>query len=110
MSIIQFTSDNRSIKIIEIGHIVKFTSDNRKGVNMPNHMLVREIIKTETAFPDLHLKIKSARKATNLSIQACADLAEVSRQYWSQLENNRLDAVSIDLIRSIEKVLGAKLI
>jgi transcriptional regulator with XRE-family HTH domain len=77
---------------------------------MPNHMLVREIIKTETAFPNLHLKIKSARKAANLSIQSCADLVDVSRQYWSQLENNRLDAVSIDLIRSIENALGTKLI
>jgi transcriptional regulator with XRE-family HTH domain len=73
-------------------------------------MLVREIIKTETAFPDLHLKIKSAREASKLSIQSCADLVKVSRQYWSQLENNRLEAVSIDLIRSIEDVLGTKLI
>ncbi|WP_373543994.1 helix-turn-helix domain-containing protein [Chamaesiphon sp.] len=90
--------------------IVKFTGDNKTRVNISDRMLVREIVKTETEFPDLHLRIKSAREAAELSIQSCADLAKVSRQYWSQLENNRLDAVSIDLVRAIEDILGTKLI
>ena len=77
---------------------------------MSRQMLVREIIKTETEFPDLHLRIKSAREAADMSITACANAVDVSRQYWSKLENNRLDAISIDLVRQIETTLKVNLI
>jgi transcriptional regulator with XRE-family HTH domain len=73
-------------------------------------MIVREIIKQETEHPDLHLKIRQARKAAQMSIATCSEAAKVSRQYWSKLENNSIEAVSLDLIRRIESVLKIELI
>lgn len=77
---------------------------------MQKQMLVREIVKIERESPDLNIRVKAAREAADMSILACAKAVKVSRQYWSQLENNRLESVSIDLIRTIETALGAKLL
>jgi DNA-binding XRE family transcriptional regulator len=73
-------------------------------------MVILEIIKTMTGYPDLPIKIMVARKKAGLNIKKCAELCGVSRQYLSQLENNRLHIVSADLIHTIESVLEEKLI
>ena len=73
-------------------------------------MVILEIIKTMTEYPDLPIQIMTARKKADLNINKCAELCGVSRQYWSQLENNRLHIVSSELIHTIEQVLGAKFI
>lgn len=77
---------------------------------MNTAMIVKEIIKREYEVPDLHQKIRSARKDANLSISQIANKVGVTRQYWSQVENNRLDSISIDLLRNIEKILNTTLL
>lgn len=71
-------------------------------------MLVLTIVKTKTEYPDLPMQITAAREKAKLSKAKCAELCGVSRQYWSQLESNRLEVVSSDLIREIEAVLDTK--
>jgi transcriptional regulator with XRE-family HTH domain len=71
---------------------------------MSNTMLVLEIIKIETELADLSDRIKQAREKAGLSGAKCSELVGVSRQYFSQLENNRLKVVAIELIRKIESV------
>lgn len=74
---------------------------------MAGTMIVREIIKSEREIPDLHQKIRDARLAAKFTVQYCSSAAGVSRQYWAMIESNRAEAISIELLRKIETLLGA---
>jgi transcriptional regulator with XRE-family HTH domain len=55
-------------------------------------------------------KLKEARLKDGRSVQLLATMAELSTAYWYQLENNKREWVSEDIINRIEKVLGVELI
>lgn len=71
---------------------------------------VKRVIEETKDFPGLGAAIKRARESDDRSVaQICRD-AEISRQYWYQLEREDLRSPATeDVIRRIERVLGADL-
>lgn len=68
---------------------------------------VRRIIKQEIDIPGLGGQIKQAREADDRSVTELAKLANISRNYWYQLEAEAvLGGVAEDTLRKIEEVLG----
>ena len=58
-------------------------------------------------FDSLPKQIKEARQKDGRSVQVLATLADISLTYWYQLEADKRSWVSEEVIRRIEKVLGA---
>ena len=60
--------------------------------------------------PGLGAKIREARKADKRSVETLCGLAEVSRVYWYDIENEKIrDSLPEETLRRIEKVLGVDL-
>ncbi|WP_317111912.1 helix-turn-helix transcriptional regulator [Chroococcidiopsis sp. SAG 2025] len=60
--------------------------------------------------PGLGAKIRQARKSDKRSVETLCGLAEVSRVYWYDIENENIrDALPEETLRRIEKVLGVDL-
>lgn len=73
-------------------------------------MTVKRIVEHEVYIPDLGLKIQLARKAINKPLTVLCKEADVSRNYWYQLESGKIPGtVSEQTLRRIEKVLGVNL-
>lgn len=73
-------------------------------------MRVKRVVEHEVYIPDLGLKIHRARKAINKPLTDLCKEAEVSRNYWYQLESGKIPGtVSEETIRKIEKVLDIDL-
>lgn len=53
--------------------------------------------------------IKRIRKEKGLGIKDIADVVGISEAYVSQLENNKRDNPSVDILKSIAKSLGVEL-
>lgn len=51
-------------------------------------------------------KIKEYREANNLSITELAKKVGITREYMSQIENNRVDNIGTKLLLSIARALG----
>ncbi len=67
---------------------------------MPMYVVQRVMVE------DLPNKIKQARIADGRSVQVLATKAGISSAYWYELEGKKKSWVSLEIIRSIEKVLG----
>lgn len=66
-------------------------------------LLVREIIKREIEVPDLGERIKQVQIDSKLSVEKVIRGLDISRTYWNKMVAEKDMAVSIDLIRRIEK-------
>ncbi|MGL5941894.1 MAG: helix-turn-helix domain-containing protein [Waterburya sp.] len=58
---------------------------------------------------DLPQKIKQARIKDGRSVQLLATMAGISSAYWYQLETDKREWVSVEIIKKIEEVLGVDL-
>lgn len=77
---------------------------------MTTGMRVKRVVEHEVYIPDLGLKIEMARKAINKPLTVLCKEADVSRNYWYQLESGKIPGtVSEETLRKIEKVLGVNL-
>jgi transcriptional regulator with XRE-family HTH domain len=73
-------------------------------------MKVKRTVEQEIYVPDLGLKIQEARKAVNKPLTVLCKEANVSRNYWYQLESGKIPGtVSEQTLRRIEQVLGVSL-
>lgn len=73
-------------------------------------MRVKRIVEHEIYIPDLGSKIQQARKAVKKPLTLLCKEADVSRNYWYQLESGKIPGtVSEETLRKIEKVLGVDL-
>lgn len=71
---------------------------------------VRKRIEKEQDFPDLPEKIRQARAQSDLTVTGLAKAAGISRKYWYQIENDKLEcALSYDTLCRIESALGVNL-
>ena len=86
-------------------------------LNKVNNMRVKEkkisiktmdIVKRQPV-EGLPERLKEARLKDGRSVQVLATMAEISTAYWYQIENNKRDWVSEEIINRIEKVLDVKL-
>ncbi|MDZ7970559.1 MAG: helix-turn-helix transcriptional regulator [Nostoc sp. DedSLP03] len=59
--------------------------------------------------PGLGEKIKALRKASPKSLTELAAEAGISTPHWHRVENEKIQELPIETLRSIEKALGAKL-
>lgn len=60
--------------------------------------------------PGLGAKIKQAREADKRSVETLCGLAEISRVYWYDIENERIrGSLPEETLRRIERVLGIDL-
>ena len=77
---------------------------------MSTGITVKRVVEHEVYIPDLGSKIQSARKAINKPLTVLCKEANVSRNYWYQLESGKIPgSVSEETLRKIEKVLGVSL-
>ncbi len=77
---------------------------------MSTGMKVKRTVEQEIYVPDLGLKIQEARKAVNKPLTVLCKEANVSRNYWYQLESGKIPGtVSEQTLRRIEQVLGVSL-
>lgn len=77
---------------------------------MSTGMTVKRVVEHEVYIPDLGSKIQEARKAINKPLTVLCKEANVSRNYWYQLESGKIPgSVSEETLRKIEKVLGVSL-
>lgn len=77
---------------------------------MSTGMRVKRVVEHEVYIPDLGAKIQEARKAINKPLTVLCKEADVSRNYWYQLESGKIPGtVSEETLRKIEKVLGVNL-
>lgn len=58
---------------------------------------------------DLPQKIKQARIKDGRSVQLLATMAGISSAYWYQLETDKREWVSVEIIKKIEEVLEVDL-
>lgn len=65
--------------------------------------VVREI---RVSSPALGERIKAARLASGVSVQALATQAGISSAYWYQIENGARAVISEPILRGIEHALG----
>ena len=61
----------------------------------------------KVSVPGLGARIKEAREKDSRSVQVLATLAGISIAYWYQIEAERRSWISEEILRSMEKVLGA---
>ncbi len=74
---------------------------------MFTQMKVRRIEEKEVDVPSLGARIEQARRASNKSLSELCREANVSRNYWYQLEAEEIKGALLeDTLRRIEKVLG----
>ncbi|UKP01117.1 helix-turn-helix domain-containing protein [Nostoc sp. UHCC 0870] len=59
--------------------------------------------------PGLGEKIKALRKASPKSLTELAAEAGISTPHWNRIENEKIQELPIETLRSIEKALGAEL-
>ena len=77
---------------------------------MSTGMKVKRVVEYEIDIPDLGAKIQLARKAVKKPLTILCKEAEVSRNYWYQIESGKISGtVSEETLRKIEKVLGVNL-
>ncbi len=70
-------------------------------------MKIRRIIKEEIEVPNLGDRIKEAREKSGQSVTSLAKKAEISRNYWYQLESeSTLSGLSEETLKKIEKALN----
>ncbi|MEO0534201.1 MAG: helix-turn-helix transcriptional regulator [Cyanobacteria bacterium P01_A01_bin.123] len=71
---------------------------------------VKRVIEETWDFPGLGSAIKQAREADPRSLTQLCQVADLSRAYWYQLENEDLRAPATEsAIRKIERALGIDL-
>ena len=67
-----------------------------------------DVVRSErVTVTDLGSQIKQARIDDGRSAQVLATLADISTGYWYQIENEQRSWISEEVLRRIEKVLGA---
>ncbi|WP_193200409.1 helix-turn-helix domain-containing protein [Nostoc sp. MG11] len=59
--------------------------------------------------PGLGEKIKALRKDSPKSLTELAAQAGISTPHWHRIENEKIQELPIETLRSIEKALGAEL-
>lgn len=70
---------------------------------------VRKTIQKEQDIPDLAQKIKQAREKSDLSVTGLAKAAGISRKYWYQIENDKIEgSLSYDTLCKIQSALGVE--
>lgn len=67
------------------------------------NLLIREIVKREVEVPNLGEKIKQVQIDSKLSVEKVIRGLDISRTYWNKMVAEKDMAVSIDLIRRIER-------
>jgi transcriptional regulator with XRE-family HTH domain len=66
-------------------------------------------IHIEKDIQDFHERVKEARLADGRSVQVLATLAEISVNYWYQIEGNKREWISADVLKRMQSVLGVDL-
>lgn len=73
-------------------------------------MDVKRTVEVVKSFPGLGKKIKKAREGDQRSLSQICRECGISRPYWYQLENERIQSfVSEDIIRKVEVTLDVDL-
>jgi transcriptional regulator with XRE-family HTH domain len=66
-------------------------------------LIVREIIKREVEVPNLGQQIKQTQANSGLSVEKVIRSLDISRTYWNKMVADKDMAISVDLLRKIEK-------
>ena len=72
-------------------------------------MKVKQTIEIVQDFPKLGEKIAKARKQDSRPLTVLCKSCKLSRGHWYKLEQEKIDLVTLETIRKIEKVLGVNL-
>jgi hypothetical protein len=68
-------------------------------------LIVRKIVKTEIGVDGLGAAIKEAQQKSGKSIESVIREVDISRTYWNNIINEKIDGLSWDLLKKIEKAL-----
>ncbi len=69
-------------------------------------LIVRKIVKTEVQVTGLGASIREAQKKSGKSVETVIREIDISRTYWNNIVNERIDALSWDLLKKIEGAIG----
>jgi hypothetical protein len=71
-------------------------------------LVVRKIVKTEVDATGLGAEIRDAQKKSGKSVEVIIREVNISRTYWNNIVNEKIDALSWDLLVKIEGSIGWK--
>ncbi len=71
-------------------------------------LIVRKIVKTEVQVAGLGASIREAQQKSGKSIEAVIREVDISRTYWNGIINERIDALSWELLQKIEVAIDWK--
>lgn len=69
-------------------------------------LIVRKVVKTEVNAPGLGASIREAQQKSGKSVESVIREVDISRTYWNNIVNERIDALSWDLLKKIELSIG----